>query len=125
MRIILFYSGIESFNYFTDEINKKLYYLGHETFDLDLRYANNILRHSFRNTYDFISSSINTAIGYDQMSVTDPSYFVLWSKDIVLNNYTWNQIVSNIINTVNIFKRVITLILRKDVIHYEFSEKIF
>ncbi len=37
MRIVQFYSGVESFNYFTNRIDRELKKLGHETFILDFR----------------------------------------------------------------------------------------
>ena len=79
MRIILFYSGIESFNYFTDEIDIELQKLGHETFILDLRDANNTPGHSLRNLYHFTKAPVDAAIGYDQMPVTGPAYVELWN----------------------------------------------
>ncbi len=79
MRFILFYSGIESFNYFTDEIDKELKKLGHETFILDLRDANNTPGHSLRDLYYFTKAPVDAAIGYDQMPVTGPAYVELWN----------------------------------------------
>ncbi|SEA43614.1 Glycosyltransferase involved in cell wall bisynthesis [Oribacterium sp. KHPX15] len=80
MRIILFYSGIESFNYFTDEINKELHNLGHETFILDLRDANNTPGHSLRNLYEYTKTPVDAAIGYDQMPAIGPAYVELWNE---------------------------------------------
>ena len=79
MRFILFYSGIESFNYFTDEIDIELQKLGHETFILDLRDANNTPGHSLRDLYHFTKTPVDAAIGYDQMPVTGPAYVELWN----------------------------------------------
>ena len=79
MRIILFYSGIESFNYFTDEINKELHNSGHETFILDLRDANKTPEHSLRDLYEFTKAPVDAAIGYDQMPAIGPTYVELWN----------------------------------------------
>ena len=80
MRIILFYSGIESFNYFTDEIHKELHFSGHETFILDLRNANDTPGHSIKDLYKFAKSPVDAAIGYDQMPVTGSAYVELWNE---------------------------------------------
>ena len=80
MRIILFYSGIESFNYFTDEIIKELHNLGHETFILDLRDANNTPGHSLKDLYEFTKAPVDAAIGYDQMPTIGPAYVELWNE---------------------------------------------
>ena len=80
MRIILFYSGIESFNYFTDQINNELHNLNHETFILDLRDANNAPGHSLRDLYEFTKTQVDAAIGYDQMPTIGPGYIEMWNE---------------------------------------------
>ena len=79
MRLILFYSGIESFNYFTDEINKELHSLNHETFILDLRDATNTPGHSLKDLDEFTKIPVDAAIGYDQMPVTGLAFADLWN----------------------------------------------
>jgi|GEM_PF-199564 hypothetical protein len=79
MRFILFYSGIESFNYFTDEIQNELKSLGHDTFILDLRDANNAPGHSLKDLLDYTKSKVHAAIGYDQMPCIGSAYVDLWN----------------------------------------------
>lgn len=79
MRFILFYSGIESFNYFTDEIIKELNRLGHETFILDLRDAANAPGHSLKELFNYTKIRVDAAIGYDQMPCIGSSYVDLWN----------------------------------------------
>ncbi|ETP72446.1 hypothetical protein UYO_1516 [Lachnospiraceae bacterium JC7] len=80
MRFILFYSGIESFNYYTDQLVKELTTLGHETFLLDLRDANGVVNHSLTDMLKFMETPVDAAIGYDQMPVTGPAFVDLWNE---------------------------------------------
>ncbi len=80
MRFILFYSGIESFNYYTDQIAEELSALQHETFILDLRDALHAKEHSLMDMENFMNSPVDAAIGYDQMPVTGPAFVDLWNE---------------------------------------------
>ncbi len=81
MRFILFYSGIESFNYFTDCIVDELKSLQHETFILDLRDAANAKDHSLMDMENFMKSPVDAVIGYDQMPVTGSAFVDLWNEN--------------------------------------------
>lgn len=81
MRLILFYSGIESFNYYTDELMKELSKRGHTFFILDLRDAAASGPHSLYAMMDFIKSgTVDAAIGYDQMTTISQDYCDLWNE---------------------------------------------
>lgn len=80
MRFILFYSGIESFNHFTDQIDKELKQMGHETFILDLRDAKGAVNHSLTGLTEFMHCHVDAAIGYEQMPVTGHAFVELWDE---------------------------------------------
>lgn len=79
MRFILFYSGIESFNFFTDEINSELMRLHHETFILDLKDVAGAPGHSLKDMLVFTKFRVDAVIGYDQMPCIGTSYVDLWN----------------------------------------------
>lgn len=81
MRFILFLSGIESFNYYTDELMKELSKRGHTFFTLDLRDAASSGPHSLYAMMDFIKTGpVHAAIGYDQMATISQDYCDLWNE---------------------------------------------
>lgn len=78
MRIILFYSGIESFNYFTDEINQELRNRGYETFIWDLQGNSQNAEHSYDGMLRFCEKGVDLAICFDRLGINEPEYIKFW-----------------------------------------------
>lgn len=92
-RFVLFYSSVESFNYFTDQIVKELENRGHETFILNLEnlsgQAPNCistceLKHSLNDLSQFLNSSIDMVISYDGLGINQEMFIQLWDSINVL-----------------------------------------
>lgn len=65
MRIVLFYTETESFNFFTNQLDKELKLRGHETFILDFMNPPADSPHSYKNFMLFASAKIDLAICFD------------------------------------------------------------
>lgn len=80
MRIVLFYSGVESFNYFTDQLNQELQQRNCETFILDLNNppANN--PHSYAFFEKYIQSKVDAALCFDGFGLKDSLFIDLWNE---------------------------------------------
>lgn len=87
MRAILFYSAIESFNYYADQLEKELNHRSHETFILDLRNPPEDDPHSYANLVRFIQGPVDAVIGYDGFGMKEDLFIELWNeKDTVAVN---------------------------------------
>lgn len=80
MRIILFYSGIESFNYFTDEINNELRKRGFETYIWDLNGNSQSEEHSFDGMLQFCEKGVDLVICFDRLGINEKVYIDFWDK---------------------------------------------
>lgn len=80
MRIVLFYSGIESFNYFTDQLVQELHLRGHETFILDIRNPSSEDPHSYANFAHFIEKRVDAAITFDGFGLKEDLFIELWNE---------------------------------------------
>lgn len=80
MRFVLFYSGVESFNYFTDRIAEELKKRGNECFILDLRDMNLPGSHSFEAFTGFLSVRADAAIGFDGLGLKEDLFIELWDS---------------------------------------------
>ncbi len=80
MRIVLFYSSVVSFNYFTDQIAKELKSRGHHVFILDLRNPSNKNAHSYHNFEQFMEDPIDTAISFDGFGIKNDLFVELWDE---------------------------------------------
>lgn len=89
MRITLFYTDTESFNFFTDQLEKELKSRGHETFILDLLNPIADDPHSYINFVQFASQKIDLAICFDGMCVRDDLLIGIWDA--------WNTAVVDIL----------------------------
>ncbi len=69
MRIVLFYCGVDSFNFFSDCLDKELKQRGHETFILDLRNPPESAIHSFSSFEGFILSGVDAVICFDAFAI--------------------------------------------------------
>lgn len=81
LRIVLFYSEVESFNFFTDRLDEQLRERGHETFIVDLR--NNVPEedlHSYAYFNEFISRDVDAAICFDALGVRTDLAIDIWNQ---------------------------------------------
>lgn len=89
MRIALFYTDTESFNFFTDQLYYELKLRGHETFILDLMNPPPQTPHSYTNFVTFASKKIDAAICFDGMCTRDDILIGIWNA--------WNTVVVDIL----------------------------
>ncbi len=87
MRFALFYSGVESFNYYTDHLVQELERRGHETFVLDICNPPADDPHSYANFTHFLEGRVDAAVCYDGFGLKDELFIELWNeKDTVAVN---------------------------------------
>lgn len=79
MRAILFYSGIESFNYFTDEINNELQKRGYETYIWDLKGNSQKEEHSYDGMLLFCEKGVDLVICFDRLGINEKVYIDFWN----------------------------------------------
>lgn len=87
MRFVLFYSSVESFNYFTNQITKELQNRGHETFILDLEDLsgqNGNQETSLSALSIFLTAPIDMVIAYDGLGIKQDMFIDLWNSLQVL-----------------------------------------
>ncbi len=89
MRIALFYTDTESFNFFTDQLELELHLRGHETFILDLMNPPADTPHSYVNFVAFASQKVDAAICFDGMCIRDDILIGIWDA--------WNTAVVDIL----------------------------
>lgn len=89
MRIALFYTDTESFNFFTNQLENELKKRGHETFILDLMNPPAENPHSYLNFVQFGAKKIDLAICFDGMCVRDDLLIGIWNA--------WNTAVVDIL----------------------------
>jgi len=80
MRFVLFYSDVESFNYFTDRIVEELNKKNHECFVLDLRDMSRSGEHSFERFNSFLEKKADAAIAFDGLGIKDRIFVELWDS---------------------------------------------
>ncbi len=80
MRFVLFYSGVESFNYFTDRITEELVRRGHSGFILDLNDMSGYGEHSFQSFQEFLVEKVDVAIAFDGLGIKDDMFIELWDS---------------------------------------------
>lgn len=78
LRIVLFDSYVESFNFFTDQLEAELKARGHETFTLDLRDEG--MRQSEACLEQFAKKKIDGVIGFDTLGVRSDSLRDIWNR---------------------------------------------
>lgn len=79
LRILLFYCSTESFNFFTDQLERELQKRGHETFILDLENPPAEDPHSYARFSDFIASGADAAVCYDGMCIRTEAMVEIWN----------------------------------------------
>ncbi|MGN0161804.1 MAG: glycosyltransferase [Lachnospiraceae bacterium] len=80
MRFVLFYSGVESFNYFTNQIVEELKQRNHQCFILDLRDMNAPGEHSFAAFSQFLSQRVDATIAFDGLGIKEDLFVELWDS---------------------------------------------
>lgn len=80
MRIVLFYSGVDSFNYFTDQLCDEFAQRGHQTFILDLQNPAKEDPHSYHYFTEFLNEKVDMAIGFDGFGIRDELFIELWNE---------------------------------------------
>lgn len=80
MRIVLFYSGVDSFNYFTDQLYKELTHRNYEAFILDLQNPPSDDPHSYACFTEFLKRKVDMAIGFDGFGIKDELFMELWNE---------------------------------------------
>ncbi len=80
LRIVMFYSETESFNFFTDHLWEELEKRGHEVFICDLNDARDETEHSYRNLNQFISKKVDAVICFDGIGTREDQFIEQWDK---------------------------------------------
>lgn len=80
MRIVLFYSSVVSFNYFTDHIAQELKRRNHEVFILDIRNPSDEDLHSYLHFEQFIAQKVDMVICFDGFGLKDDLFIQLWNE---------------------------------------------
>lgn len=81
LRIVLFYSQVESFNFFTDCLDQQLRARGHETFIVDLRdHVPEESPHSYIYFNEFISRNVDAAICFDALGIRTDLAIDIWNQ---------------------------------------------
>ncbi|MCI8292015.1 MAG: glycosyltransferase family 1 protein [Hespellia sp.] len=78
MRIVLFYSETESFNFFTDQLVNEFQRRGNETCILDLRELQAENSCSYREFEQFVSKKVDAVICFDGLGTREDVFIQLW-----------------------------------------------
>ncbi len=89
MRIALFYTDTESFNFFTDQLEHEFKKRGHETFIWDLMAPPDEDPHSKENFMTFASTRVDAAVCFDGMCIRHEALIEFWDA--------WGTIVIDIL----------------------------
>ncbi|MCI8275739.1 MAG: glycosyltransferase family 1 protein [Lachnospiraceae bacterium] len=87
MRIVLFYSETESFNFFTDQLAEELRVRGHEAFILDYLRPQSEGAHSYKEFAGFAAKKIDAVICFDGLGSREDMLIELWDahEAVVVN----------------------------------------
>ena len=80
MRIVLFYSETDSFNFGTDQLAHILHSKGHEVFILDLLGPPAEDPHSYAHFVQFLSEKVDLVITFDGMGIRDDLLIEIWDS---------------------------------------------
>lgn len=78
MRIVLFYSEVESFNCFTDQLVKEFTGRGHETFILDLMAIDSQKQETYEPFLAFITQKVDAAVCFDGLGAREDMFIQVW-----------------------------------------------
>ena len=74
LRIVLFYSEVESFNFFTDQLDGEFRKRGHKTYIFDLRMPSEENVHSRTHFEHFLSEGVDMAVCFDALGIREDLY---------------------------------------------------
>lgn len=80
MRIVLFYSGVESFNYFSNQLAEEFTKRGHDVFLLDMSDPVPEDPHSFTNFNLFLHKQVDLAIAFDGLGIKEDVLVDIWNE---------------------------------------------
>lgn len=80
MRIALFYTAVESFNFFADQLDQEFRSRGHETFILDIMNPPEESLHSFAHFAEFVSAKVDAAVCFDGIGVRQDELIEIWNS---------------------------------------------
>lgn len=80
LRIIQFYSGTESFNFFTDRLTEELQKRGHEIFVCDLDDISSQTEHSYDHLNRFLSQKVDVVICFDGIGTREEQFIRQWDS---------------------------------------------
>ncbi len=80
MRIVLFYSEEEAFNYFTDQLVKEFTARGHETFVLDLPAIDPQRPESYAEFAAFLSEKVDAVVCFDGLGTREDMFIEAWDR---------------------------------------------
>lgn len=78
MRIVLFYSEIDSFNFAADELEREFQLLGHEVFILDLNNPPKENPHSYQHLMQFMVRKVDVVVCFDGIGCRDDLFIEIW-----------------------------------------------
>jgi len=80
LRVVLFYSSVESFNFFTDQLKEKLQAKGHKVFILDLRKIYDDSNTGFEDFQKFLSEKVDGIICFDGLGIREEKLLNIWDR---------------------------------------------
>ena len=80
MRVVMFYSEVESFNFFTDQLAGEFTAKGHEVFILDSVNPLGSVGHSYGDFAQFLSGGVQGVICFDGWGLRDDFFMEIWNK---------------------------------------------
>lgn len=80
LRIVMFYSQTESFNFFTDRLAEELQKRGHEICICDLEDQKDETEHSYRNLNQFLSEKVDVVICFDGLGTREDQFIEQWNR---------------------------------------------
>jgi len=80
LRVVMFYSETESFNFFTDQLAEELQKRGHEVFICDLEDLEDKTEHSYSRLNRFISEKVDLVICFDGLGTREDQFIAQWNR---------------------------------------------
>lgn len=80
LRMVMFYSGTESFNYFTDQMTKEFEKRGHQVFVCDLEDHADVSEHSYKALNRFLTKKVDVVICFDGIGTREDQFIEQWDR---------------------------------------------